>query len=155
MLPAANDTASGNAHSTDNLHASRDTCPADEPRPGTRFGEYELIEEIARGGMGIVYKARQLKLDRIVAIKMILAGGFDSEDQQRRFQSEAEAAANLRHANIVAIHDVGQFEGRPYFSMQYIEGRSLADVARDGNIEPRDAARYLATIADAVRTSAS
>jgi tRNA A-37 threonylcarbamoyl transferase component Bud32 len=117
---------------------------------GRLFGDYELIEEIARGGMGVVYKARHLKLDRVVAIEMVLTGQFVSEEDLRRFQTEARLAANLRHANIVAIHDVGQHDEQGYFSMQYIEGQSLAELVRDDGIEPHRAARYLAIISDAV-----
>ncbi|MEO2018073.1 MAG: serine/threonine-protein kinase [Fuerstiella sp.] len=119
-------------------------------KPGTLFGDYELVEEIARGGMGVVYKARQIKLDRIVALKMILTGQFASREDLRRFQTEARLAANLRHANIVAIHDVGEHDEQAYFSMQYIEGQSLAEVVRDEALESRRAAQYMATIADAV-----
>lgn len=118
--------------------------------PGVRFGDYELIEEIARGGMGVVFKARQVKPDRIVAIKMILTGQFASEEDLRRFQTEARLAANLRHANIVAIHDVGQQDEQAYFSMQYIEGRSLAEQVGCDAIDPQRAARYLAIISDAL-----
>ena len=90
------------------------------------FGPYQLLEEIGRGGMGVVYKARQKALDRVVALKMILATHLASPEHIRRFQTEAWAAARLRHSNITHIHDVGQHNGQHYFTLDYIEGESLA-----------------------------
>ncbi len=115
-----------------------------------RFGDYELLEEIARGGMGVVYRARQVSLNRIVAVKTILAGQLASAADVERFRAEAQAAASLQHPNIVAIHEVGLHDGQQYFSMDYIKGRNLAEVVREGPLPARQAARYLKTIAEAI-----
>ena len=119
------------------------------------FGDYELLEEVARGGMGVVYKARQVKLNRIVAVKMILGGQLASPTDIRRFLTEAEAAANLQHPNIVAIHEVGEHEGRHYFSMDYVEGRNLADHVRDNPLPAARAAQLIKTIAEAIHLRTS
>jgi tRNA A-37 threonylcarbamoyl transferase component Bud32 len=124
------------------------------PVLGTRLGyvgDYELLEEIARGGMGVVYRARQSSLKRIVAVKMIRSGEFAGEAEVKRFRAEAEAAANLKHPNIVAIHEIGEHEGRHYFSMDYIEGKNLAQVCGGQPVAARQAAEWLKAIAEAVQ----
>ncbi len=122
-----------------------------QPSLPRRFGPYELLEELGRGGMGVVYRARQQTLDRIVALKLLLGGVYSSEAMLRRFQVEAAAAAALRHPGIVAIHDYGEFEGQPFYTMELMEGRNLAQVSDGRPLEPRRAARHLREIADAVR----
>src|SRR6185369_13325959 len=115
-----------------------------------RFGDYELLEEIARGGMGVVYRARQVGLDRIVAVKMLLAGPLAGKDFVQRFRTEAAAAASLQHPNIVAIHEVGFADGQHFFAMDYVEGLTLGQLVAKGPLPARQAATYLKTIAEAI-----
>jgi serine/threonine protein kinase len=116
-----------------------------------RIDDYELLEEIARGGMGVVYKARQISLGRIVAVKMILAPGSIGKEAVQRFHREARAAAALDHPNIVSIYTSGQHDGRPFFAMAYVDGNTLREVVRrEGLPTPQRAAEVVRTVAEAV-----
>lgn len=114
------------------------------------FGDYVLLREIARGGMGVVYQARQRGLDRIVAVKMILSGLFASDQAIDRFRAEATSAARLQHPGIVTVHEVGQRQGQHFFSMDFVDGTSLQEMIQQQPLPGRQAARYVMQLAEAV-----
>jgi serine/threonine-protein kinase len=126
-----------------------ESAAADEEMPRD-FGQYELLGEIGRGGMGVVYRARQKELDCTVAIKMILSSHLASAEHVRRFRNEARAAARVRHPNVVHIHQVGQHHGQHYFTMEYVDGQSLGERVGQGPLDPQTAARLVAKVARAV-----
>ncbi|HOX08655.1 MAG TPA: protein kinase [Planctomycetota bacterium] len=130
-------------------------APAKPPGEGLRnslenIGPYEILAEISRGGMGIVYKARDKNLKKTVAIKVLLRGSESSAEELKRFRREAEAAAKLQHSNIVPIHAVGVCQGLHYFIMDFIEGSALSDLAARGGVSPRQALDYVEQLADAL-----
>jgi serine/threonine-protein kinase len=123
--------------------------PGVTPLPAS-FDDYELLEEVGRGGMGVVYRARQTSLDRTVAVKMLLRRDLATAADLARFRSEAEAAARLDHPGIVSIFEVGECGGHPFYSMRFIEGTTLAKRLAVGSVPPREAATILARVAEAV-----
>jgi serine/threonine protein kinase len=123
-------------------------APAADSRPD--FGKYEVECELGRGGMGVVFKAKQKDLERPVALKMILSSHLASADHISRFQDEAKAAASLHHPNIVSVYEAGQLNGQPFFAMQYVAGPSLAQRLRESPMAQEDAARIVESVARAV-----
>jgi serine/threonine-protein kinase len=113
------------------------------------LGDYEILRELGRGGMGVVYQARHVQLNRIVALKMVLAGQFADAEDLARFREEARAAAALDHSGIVSIFESGQCQGQPFFSMAFVEGPNLANVLQSGPLAPQIAARLLLKVATA------
>ena len=150
-------TCGGNGHHTSadpNLtlagkadpNGARDTDPQ-----ALRVAGYEILRELGRGGMGVVYLARQQKLDRLVALKMVLAGSHASDHEQQRFMAEAAAVARLQHPNIVQIHEIGEAEGHPFFSLEYVDGGSLAGRLDGTPLPSRQAAELIIPLARAVQ----
>jgi serine/threonine-protein kinase len=135
------------------LPSRSQTAPARQVAPLSlpfRFGDYELLEEIGRGGMGVVYRARQLSLGRTVAVKMLLGGPWASSADLVRFRAEAEAAARLEHPHIVPVYEVGEHDGHAFFSMKYVAGQTLSQLLACGPLAPREAARILHLVTQAI-----
>src|SRR5215471_4115738 len=124
--------------------------PPDMSAAGSRIDDYELLNEVARGGMGIVYRAKQRTPSRVVALKMILPAHLNSPDAVNRFRAEAEAAASLDHESILPIYAVGESDGAPFYSMKFAEGGTLSAKVDDYRDKPRDAAALIAKLARAV-----
>ncbi len=142
----------GDVAATQAHYRSQDKFQTDEQLP-RYFGDYELLEKIAQGGMGVVFKAQQASLNRIVAIKMISSGQFAGEVEIKRFYVEAEAAGKLDHPGIVPVFDVGCFQGRHYYSMAFVEGQSLSARIRKAPLSPRQAASMVQQIATAIQVA--
>jgi serine/threonine-protein kinase len=127
---------------------STTSIPSALPR---QLGDFELLEEIGRGGMGVVYKARQKSLNRIVALKMVREAQLATDEDRARFRTEAESAAKLKHPNIVTVYEVGTVGGQAYLCMEFVDGPTLAEKIRDsGPLPPRAAAQLVAVIARAI-----
>src|SRR5262245_30646942 len=123
---------------------------ADRPSPLPRIPGYEILGVLGRGGMGVVYKARHLQLNRVVALKTILHGAHAGADELPRFRSEAAAVARLQHPNIVTLYEAGEEQGHPYFVLEYVEGSSLAERLTGAPLPPEQAAALVKTLADAM-----
>ena len=139
---------------TPDAAASADTKPhrdSDREKLLKEFGDFDLLEEIGRGGMGVVYRAQQRSLERVVALKMLIRGEFASEADLDRFRAEAEAAAHLDHPHIVPVYEVGDHDGSPYFTMRYVEGETLARVLTRGPMAAQEAAELMVPICHAVQ----
>jgi serine/threonine-protein kinase len=145
-------TISADGPDTSEFQDTHGWSPSSFGLPGD-FGPYELLEEIGRGGMGVVFRARQKDLDRVVAIKMILASHLALPEHVRRFRAEARAAAQLQHDHIVRVYDVGELHGQHYFTMEYIEGESLAQRIASSPVKLEMAVRLTLQVARAVSHS--
>src|SRR5437899_4198452 len=156
LLPDAHVAASDNGGSAENVEANAAVAASHSKKAARaaellgELGDYELLEEIGRGGQGVVFRARQKSLNRIVALKVIGLGQWASKAHLKRFRREAEAAASLEHPGIVPIHEVGERDGSCYFSMKFIEGGQLDAVAKREPMPPRRAAELIAKVARTV-----
>jgi hypothetical protein len=144
------------------LEQTPPTCADLPPGPGREAGAaeappavagYELLGELGRGGMGVVFKARHQSLDRLVALKVVLSGQFASDQERVRFRTEALAVARLSHPNVVQVFEVGEHQGHPYLALEYVAGDSLDDRLRDGPLQPRPGAELVERLARAIQAA--
>lgn len=139
---------SAQAHTSVSMRLQEQSVPIDTVVPG-----YEILSELGRGGMGVVYKARQVALNRTVALKMILAGKFADDTQLKRFQAEAEALAKLQHPNIVQVFDVGSYNNNPYITLEFVEGGNLSQKLNGKSQDPKASARLVELLARAIHSA--
>ncbi|HTI68696.1 MAG TPA: protein kinase, partial [Candidatus Limnocylindria bacterium] len=132
------------------LRLAFDTGLLPSPAGPRRFGRYDLLEQVGQGGFGVVYRARQVDLDRVVAVKVLRTGAFSTGAELRRFRAEAAAVAKLSHPNIIVVHEVGEVDDTPFFSMELIAGPSLAALLKDGPLPPDRAATYIRAAAEGI-----
>lgn len=158
---AADPNASGNRETVPGPNWLAETAAFDQEIAARRlredtswqtlvFGDYEILERIGQGGMGVVYKARQRGLDRLVAVKMIRSAQLASDTDVERFLAEAQAAGKLGHPNIVQVHQVGNVDGQVFYSMEFVAGANLADMARSETLAPKQIARYVRDVSLAI-----
>src|SRR5262249_32791820 len=144
--PAAETAVDPNRTTPDGPPAPPEAAPSKYPV----IANYEILGELGHGGMGVVYKARQTALKRLAALKMILSGDRAAPQELARFRSEAEAVARLQHPNIVQVHEVGEYDGRPFFSLEYVDGGTLATKLRESLPTPKEAAALIEKLARAM-----
>jgi WD40 repeat protein/tRNA A-37 threonylcarbamoyl transferase component Bud32 len=145
--------AAPDPHETATLPPGPVTFAPTVPKDGPHVAGYDILDELGRGGMGVVYKARQQSLNRLVALKMILAGSHAGPEELARFRAEAEAVAQLQHPNIVQIYEIGEQDGHPFFCLEFVDGGSLAQALTVGTFPARAAAHLVETLARAVHVA--